>query len=113
MLRSEGSGSSIMLSLSRQLSWNPCEQLQKAWYSCERLTAAMASALLLCLLAQASGHWWRPGVEALTEAVAVPGVEALTEAVAVPGVEALTEAVAVPGVEAPGARAAGGGIAKA
>ena len=75
--------------------------------------AAMASVLFLCLLAQASGHWWRPGVEALTEAVAVPGVEALTEAVAVPGVEALTEAVAVPGVEAPGARAAGGGIAKA
>ena len=63
--------------------------------------AAMASVLFLCLLAQASGHWWRPGVEALTEAVAVPGVEALTEA------------VAVPGVEAPGARAAGGGIAKA
>ena len=61
----------------------------------------MIPALFLCLLAQAKGHWFKPGVEALTEALAVPGVDALTVAVAVPGVAALTEAVAVPGVQAP------------
>ena len=60
----------------------------------------MIAALFLCLLAQASGHWFKPGVEALTEALAVPG-DALTVAVVVPGVAALTEAVAVPGVQAP------------
>ena len=57
MLRSQGSGSSS-LSLSRQESWCSCEHLQNIWYSGERFTAAMASVLFLCLLAQASGHWF-------------------------------------------------------
>ena len=58
LLLSPSVSTSSSLSLSRQESWCSCEHLQNIWYSGERFTAAMASVLFLCLLAQASGHWF-------------------------------------------------------
>ena len=58
LLLSPSVSTSSSLSLSQQESWCSCEHLHKIWYSCERFTAAMASVLFLCLLAQASGHWF-------------------------------------------------------